>query len=284
MNHLQRAARFKELHYRPGIFVVANAWDGASARLLENMGFEALATTSAGMAFAIGKPDNPAQVCLEDALKNAQQILDNSSLPVSADLMNGFGDHPEDCALTIKLAAATGLSGASIEDATGRSQPSIYDFKLSVERVKAAVKAVRALNKPFMLTARAENYLHGNPDLNDTIDRLVAYAEAGADVLFAPGIRTLEELETLVKAVNPKPVNVLFSLEQNNYGIKQLEDIGVKRISLGSGLFRVAYAYLQETASQFLPREKQAGFVPTVQHAEYNELFTKEINIKSGIS
>jgi len=282
MNHLQRAARFKELHYRPGIFVLANAWDGASARLLENMGFDAIATTSAGMAFSIGKPDNPAKVNREDALRNAQQILDNTSIPVSADLMNGFGDSPEDCAVTIKLAAATGLSGASIEDASGGAQNPIYDFKLSVERVKAAVKAVRALNKPFMLTARAENYLHGRADLKDTIDRLVAYAEVGADVLFAPGIRSLEEIETLVKAVNPKPVNVLLSLEQNSYGLQQLEEIGVKRISLGSGLFRVAYAYLQETASQFLPRDRQAGFVPTLQHGEYNELFAKEVNAKTS--
>jgi 2-methylisocitrate lyase-like PEP mutase family enzyme len=277
MNHLQRAARFKELHYRPGIFVSANAWDGASARLLEKMGFDAIATTSAGMAFGLGKPDKATEISREDALKNAQLILENTNLPVSADLMNGFGDSPEECAITIKLAAATGLSGASIEDASGKPSQPIYDFELSVERIKAAVKAVRVLNKPFMLTARAENFLNGNFDLKDTIDRLVAYAEAGADVLFAPGIKTLEDIETVVKALQPKPINVLLNMEQQVYGLKQLEAIGVKRVSLGSGLFRLAYGYLQEAASHYLPKDKQAGFAPVVQHGEYNALLSQEI-------
>jgi len=278
MNHLQRAARFKELHYRPGIFVSANAWDAASARLLEKMGFESIATSSAAMAFALGKPDNPFEVSREDALKNAQLILEHTNLPVSADLMNGFGDSPEDCATTIKLAAATGLSGASIEDASGKPGMPIYDFRHSVERIKAAVNAVRVLNKPFMLTARAENFLNGISDLKDTIERLVAYAEAGADVLFAPGIRTLEDIETIVKALRPKPVNVLLNMEQHVYGLEQLEAIGVKRVSLGSGLFRLAYGYFQEAASHYLPKDKQAGFAPVVQHKEYNALLSERVN------
>lgn len=275
MNHLQRAARFKELHYRPGIFVVANAWDGASASLLENMGFEAIATTSAGMAFGLGKTDNPDQRLREDAFKNAQQVLDNTTLPVSADLMNGFGDQPEDCAITIKLAASVGLSGASIEDATGRKEDPIYAFGLAVERIKAAVAAVRALNRPFMLTARAENFINGRQDLKDTIERLVAYAEAGADVLYAPGLRSLEEISAIVEAVSPKPVNVLFSLDQSDYDMKDLEAAGVKRVSLGSGLFRAAYRALQEVALPFVPAEKQVQgtYHPISSFGEFNDLF-----------
>lgn len=275
MNHLQRAARFKELHYRPGLFVSANAWDAGSARLMEHMGFEAIATTSAGMAFGLAKPDQPGEVSREDAFKNAGQILDSTSLPVSADLMNGFGDYPEDCAITIKLAASAGLSGASIEDATGKADDPIYAFKYAVERVKAAVNAVKALNRPFILTARAENFLNGRQDLNDTIERLIAFAEAGADVLFAPGLSALEDITAVVKAVQPKPVNVLLSLDQSAYGLKELEAVGVKRVSLGSGLFRAAYGAMQDMASSFLPAEKQPLFNAVKTHGDFNQLFER---------
>jgi len=275
MNHLQQAARFKELHYRPGIFVSANAWDAGSARLLEHMGFEAIATTSAGMAFGLGRADKPGQVTREDAFKNAQQILDNTSLPVSADLMNGFGDQPEDCAVTIKLAAAAGLAGASIEDATGREADPIYAFNFAVERIKAAVAAVKALNRPFMLTARAENFINDRPDLKDTIERLVAFAAAGADVLFAPGLRTLDEITEVVRAVQPKPVNVLLSMDQPPYGLQELEAAGVKRVSLGSGLFRAAYGYLQDAATAYLPAGKQTDATPVKSHAEFNRLLDR---------
>lgn len=276
MNHLQRAARFKELHYRPGLFIAANAWDAGSAKLLEHMGFEALATTSAGMAFRLARPDNARKVSSEDAFKNALEILDNTSLPVSADLMNGFGDSPEDCAITIKLAASTGLAGASIEDATGRRADPIYDFALAVERIKAAVNAVKALDRPFMLTARSENFLNGRPDLKDTIDRLVAFADAGADVLFAPGLRSLEDIAAVVKAVHPKPVSVMLGLDQSAYGLNELETVGVKRVSLGSGLFKAAYAALQDSASAYLPTEAKANFKVVKEHSDYNQLFDRE--------
>src|SRR5580692_9285763 len=186
-NPLQnRAEIFKNLHQRTGIFVVPNPWDAGSAKVLESLGFEALATTSAGLAFSLGKPDGSAVVTREEALANARTIVDATGLPVSADLENGYGDEPRICAETILLAAGVGLAGASIEDATGDPANPIYPFELAVERVKAAVGAARSLDVPFALTARAENFLHGRPDLGDTIRRLVAFAEAGADVLFAP--------------------------------------------------------------------------------------------------
>lgn len=273
MNHLEKAARFKALHFRPGTFVMANAWDAGSAKLLEMIGFDALATTSAGMAFSKAKPDIAGIVSRSETLHNAQEILDCTSLPVSGDFFNGFADSPKDCAETYRLAASIGLSGASIEDATGNTRQPIYDLHLAVERVRAAVAAIKTFNQPFMLTARAENYLHGQPNLHDTIDRLRAYGEAGADVLFAPGLRTLDEIETLVKAVSPKPVNVLLNMEQQPFALKALEDIGVKRVSLGSGLFRLTYGYLQQMARDYLPRDKQDRFAPLIQYQEFNELF-----------
>jgi len=239
-----RAEKFKALHQRAGIFIAPNPWDAGSARILEAFGFEALATTSAGLAFSLGKPDGHASITREQTLQNAKDIVEAVSLPVSADMENGYADDPEKCAEIILLASEAGLAGGSIEDATGRPDDPIYPFELAVERVKAAIKAARSLQRPFTLTARAENLIHGRPDLPDTIKRLQAFAEAGADVLFAPGLKTVEEIETVVKAVAPVPVNIVMGLSGGNFTITMLEDLGVKRISLGSSLIRAAYGGL----------------------------------------
>lgn len=278
MNHLQRAASFKALHYRPGIFVVPNPWDSGSAKFLENLGFEALATTSAGLAYTLGKADGMTQVTREETLKNARAILDATQLPVSADLENCFGDDPETCAITIKLAAHTGLSGGSIEDASGRSEAPIYPFELAVSRVRAAVSAVRSLNQPFMLTARAENYLHGRPDLEDTINRLVAFAKEGADVLYAPGVKSLADIEKIVRAVQPKPVNVLMGFPDVDYQLSDLEAIGVKRVSVGSSLARAAYGGLHKAAQEILEQGKFTYAKETEPYMDLNALFNKNTN------
>ena len=249
-SHADKAAAFKALHERPGIFVVPNPWDAGSAKILESLGFEAIATTSAGLAFSLAKPDGLAVVSREETLTNVQVILHATNLPVSADLENGYGDDPETCAETILLAARTGLCGGSIEDATSRPDDPIYSFELSVRRVQAAVKAARSLSIPFTLTARAENLIHGRPDLADTIRRLQAYAEAGADVLFAPGLTTAEEVSAVVRAVSPKPVNVVMGLNKATFSLKDLAALGVKRVSLGSSLARAAYGAFIEAAQE----------------------------------
>ncbi|HVS57037.1 MAG TPA: isocitrate lyase/phosphoenolpyruvate mutase family protein, partial [Casimicrobiaceae bacterium] len=185
-----RAEAFRALHDRSGIFAIPNPWDAGSATILAKLGFEALATTSAGFAFSVGRPDAEGAIGRQETLANARAIVDATLLPVSADLENGFGDDPDTCAETILRAAAVGLVGGSIEDATGRARDPIYAYDLSIRRVQAAVKAARTLPYPFVLTARAENLINGRPDLQDTIRRLAAFAEAGADVLYAPGLKT----------------------------------------------------------------------------------------------
>src|SRR5215475_1019465 len=195
-----RAEKFSRLHTRPGIFAIPNPWDAGSARILATLGFEALATTSAGFAFSLGRPDAEGAISREETLANARTIVDATDLPVSADLENGFGDDPAACAETIAHAAETGLVGGSIEDATGRSSDPIYPFALAVERVAAAVQAARGLPFPFVLTARAENFLYGRPDLADTLRRLQAFEKAGADVLFAPGLPDLHAVRTVCAA------------------------------------------------------------------------------------
>jgi len=241
-DQLSRARIFRALHEREGIFVAPNPWDAGSAKMLAALGFEALATTSAGLAFSLGKPDGQGRLTQSETIKNVADIAAAVTLPVSADLENGYGDQPQTCADTVLLAAQAGAVGGSIEDATGRDDDPIYPFYLSVERVKAAAKAAHALSFPFTLTARAENLIHGRPDLDDTIRRLKAYAEAGADVLFAPGLKTREEIEAVVKAVAPKPVNVVMGLNSATFTLDDLQTLGVKRVSLGSTLARAAYS------------------------------------------
>ncbi|WEJ71021.1 isocitrate lyase/phosphoenolpyruvate mutase family protein [Pseudomonas sp. PSE14] len=237
----QRGEAFRALHQRDGLFVLPNPWDAGSAKMLAHLGFEALASTSAGLAFSLGRPDAEGAVSREEALANARAIIEATPLPVAADLENGYGDEPEDCAETIRLAAAYGLVGGSIEDATGRPDAPIYPLELAVERVSAAVQAARALPFPFTLAARAENLLHGRNDLDDTIRRLVAFAEAGADVLYAPGLKTREEIAAVVSAVKPRPVNVLVGSPALQVNLEELAELGVKRVSVGSNLARVAF-------------------------------------------
>ncbi|WP_371230249.1 oxaloacetate decarboxylase [Pseudomonas sp. QE6] len=237
----QRGEAFRALHQRDGLLVLPNPWDAGSAKMLAQLGFEALASTSAGLAFSLGRPDAEGAVSREEALANARAIIDATPLPVAADLENGYGDAPEDCAETIRLAAACGLVGGSIEDASGRSDAPIYPLELAVERVSAAVQAARALPFPFTLAARAENLLHGRNDLDDTIRRLVAFAEAGADVLYAPGLKTREEIAAVVSAVTPRPVNVLVGSPALQVSLEELAELGVKRVSVGSNLARVAF-------------------------------------------
>jgi len=235
---------FRALHEREGAFVIPNPWDPGSAHLLARLGFEALATTSAGFAFSQGKQDY--NVDRNAMIAHVGAIAASTDLPVSGDLENGFGDEPEAAAETIRLAAAAGLAGGSIEDATKREDEPIYPFDLAVERVSAAVEAARTLPFPFMLTARAENYLHGRADLDDTIRRLQAFEKAGADVLYAPGLARLEDVAAVVRAVN-RPVNVLATAD---FDQAALAELGVKRISVGSALARAAYGGFLRAAEE----------------------------------
>jgi 2-methylisocitrate lyase-like PEP mutase family enzyme len=268
-----RAELFKTLHQRTGIFVVPNPWDAGSARLLASIGFEALATTSGGFAFSLGKPDGEGAVSRKEALENASAIVSATSLPVSGDLENGYGDDPETCAETIVLAAKAGLVGGSIEDASGNPKNPIYPFDLSVERIKAAVKAAGSLAFPFILTARAENLIHGNPDLKDTIRRLEAFANAGADVLFAPGLRTREEIDIAVRAVAPRHLNIVMGLNDMDLSLNELSDLGVKRVSLGTSLARAAYGAFYRAGEEILQKGSFVLAAEAMPYARVNSLF-----------
>ena len=235
----EKGALFRALHVQGRPLLVPNPWDAGTARMLAALGFEALATTSAGLAFALGKQDSAGQVTREDALANARAIAGATDLPVSADLENLFADAPEAAAATIPLAAATGLVGCSIEDATGDPARPIYDFELAVARVAAAVAAVRRLPFPFTLTARAENFLHGRKDLADTIRRLQAFEAAGADVVYAPGLGDIESIRTVVRSLK-KPVNAIVSTGNAHLSVAALAAAGVARISVGGALARAA--------------------------------------------
>jgi len=269
----EKAEQLRLLHQREGIFIIPNPWDAGSARMLAALAFEALATTSAGLAFSVGKADGISAVTRDETLANARIIVDATNLPVSADLENGYGIEPAACAETILLAAEAGLVGGSIEDSTGNPDDPIIPFELAVERVKAAVQAARSLPFAFTLTARAENLIHGRPYLDDTIKRLVAYAEAGADVLYAPGLSNISEVEAVVKAVAPKPVNVVMGLGKTSFTLDELERAGVKRVSLGSTLARVAYGSFLRAAAE-MRDSKTFGFTTgTMPYAEINKLF-----------
>jgi 2-methylisocitrate lyase-like PEP mutase family enzyme len=250
----QKAAAFRHLHERAGIFVAPNPWDAGSAKMLSALGFEALATTSAGLAFMLAKPDGEGKITREEALANAQSIAAAVNIPVSGDLENGYGDDPEACAQTVLMAAAAGLVGCSIEDNTGNPNDPIYPFDLTVQRVKAAITAARSLPFHFTLTARAENLIYGRMDMKDTLRRLEAFADAGADVLFAPGLKTREEIETAVRAISPKPLNVVMGLRGPSFSVNELADMGVKRISIGSSLARAAYDGFYNAAKEIFTK------------------------------
>jgi 2-methylisocitrate lyase-like PEP mutase family enzyme len=236
---------FKDLHRRIGAFVIPNPWDAGSARILTALGFEALATTSAGFAYSIGRRDSAAALSREALLENARAIVEATHLPVSADLEDGFGTTPDACAETIAMASAVGLVGGSIEDATGDAASPIFEFGLAVERVTAAAEAARGL--PFVLTARAENFLHGRPDLADTIRRLQAFEAAGAEVLYAPGLPNLEAIRTVCAAVT-RPVNVVMGLAGKAFSVSELQAAGVKRVSVGGSFARAALGALVRAA------------------------------------
>lgn len=248
MNQFEKAQRFRAMH-EGSLFVIPNPWDAGTARLLASLGFGALTTTSAGLAYALGRQDM--SVSREEALRNAADIIAAVDLPVAADLENGYGDAPEEAALTITRAAEVGLVGGSIEDATGRSADPIYDFGHAVERVAAAVEAARTLPFPFTFVARAENFLHGRPDLDDTIRRLQAFEKAGADVLFAPGLPSLEAIRTVCASVS-KPVNVVLGAKNTPYTLNQLAEAGVRRVSTGSSFARAALTGLRDAALELL--------------------------------
>ena len=265
-----RAQAFKALHERDKAFVIPNPWDAGSAKMLASLGFQALATTSAGYAFSSARPDGG--LSLDDTLANVRAIVAASDLPVAVDLENGFADDPAACAQSILRAAEAGAVGGSIEDATGRDDAPIYCFEHAVARIEAAVSAARSLPFDFTLTARAENFLHGNPDLADTIHRLQAFSEAGADVLYAPGLRSAEEVLAVVRAVAPKPVNVLMS-GGLKLTVAQLNDMGVRRISVGSALALAAYGEFFRAAREI----KEAGTfgftARSMPYAQANQLF-----------
>ncbi|MCW2294081.1 2-methylisocitrate lyase-like PEP mutase family enzyme [Pseudomonas sp. BIGb0408] len=265
--------RFSQLHRQDGLLVLPNPWDAGSAKMLASLGFQALATTSAGLAFSLGRRDAEGAISRDEALANARDIVAATALPVAADLENGYGDSPQDCAETLRLAAAVGLVGGSIEDATGRADAPIYAFELAVERIHAAVAAARSLGFAFTLTARAENYLHGRADLDDTIRRLVAYAEAGADVLYAPGLTSREEISAVVQAVAPRPVNVLVGSPSLNLSLDELAELGVKRVSLGSNLARVAYGAFLQAATGLADGGDLRGAQQAVSFDRINDLF-----------
>jgi len=242
-----KAVRFRALHEGPGAFVIPNPWDAGSARLLAGLGYPALATSSGASAGSLGRRDG--QVSREEALAHARAIALATDVPVAADLENGFGDAPEAAAETILLAAEAGLVGGSIEDATGDTGRPLYDFDHAVERVAAAVQAARTLPFPFTLTARAENFLHGNPDLEDTIRRLQAFERAGADVLFAPGLPDLDSVREVCASVS-KPVNFMAGIRGRSFTVTELEAAGVRRISLATSLYRAAMTGLVEAARE----------------------------------
>lgn len=238
---------FRALHQRDSAFIIPNPWDVGTARLLAHLGFEALATTSAGYAFSIGQPDNT--VGRDRMIAHVRDMAAATDLPVSADLENGFGDDPETAAETIRLGAAAGLVGGSIEDSSARRDDPIYELERAAERVRAAAELAHSLPFPFTLTARAENYLFGRRDLNDTIKRLQAYQEAGADVLYAPGLTSKEDIAAVVSSLD-RPVNVLMGLAGVRLNLAELSEIGVKRISVGSVLSRVALSAFIRAAEE----------------------------------
>ncbi len=252
-----KAAAFRELHARARPFLIPNPWDRGSALILESMGFEALATTSLGLANMLGQTG----VTLRQVLDNCREICEATRLPVNADLENGFADEPREAAKAIRLACEHGAVGGSIEDSTGNAQKPIYDFNLALERVHAAVEVARSLPVPFMLTARAENFLHGRKDMDDTIRRLQAFEAAGADVLYAPGLHSLAEIRTVTSALK-KPFNLVMGFADPSITLDQLGDAGVRRVSIGGGLNRVALKAFVDAARQM--REGKFGFITTM--------------------
>jgi len=281
MNDKQLSAieRFRALH-ESGCFVLPNPWDVGSAIYLEHLGFKALATTSAGFAFSQGLPDGPAFVSRDLMLKHFREIAAATSLPVNADFQNGYADEPEDVAENVKLCVATGIAGLSIEDNSGRSDKPLYDFDLAVARIKAARAAIDAAfgtQASCLLTARCEAWLVNDPNpLRTSLDRLVAFADAGADCLYAPGVSKPDEIAAIVKAVAPKPINVLVSTNNCNLTVSQLGDLGVRRISVGGALARAAWAGFIDSAKEIQESGSFSSFAEATPFGELNDLFLNQ--------
>ena len=264
-----KALTFAALHVREGAFIIPNPWDIGTARLLAAMGFEALATTSAGYAFSAGRPDNV--VTRDETIAHVAVIASATDLPVSADLENGFGDDPVSAAETIRLAASAGAVGGSIEDASGRTNGKPYDIGLAADRIHAAAEAAHALPFRFQLTARAENFLVGRPDLPDTIKRLQAYQEAGADVLYAPGLQSADDIAAVVRAVD-RPVNVVMGLAGAQLSLATLSAVGVKRVSIGSALARAAFGAVLRAGTEMRERGTFEFARDAVSYADINRM------------
>jgi len=269
-SQLEKAQLFKSMHERNALFVLPNPWDVGSARMLAGLGFKALATTSAGFAFSQGKLDSIGMMQRDEVMQHAQDIVQATDLPVSADLENGYGDAPEDVQRTIFAAAKAGLVGCTIEDTTGIKDKPIYDKAFAIERIAAAVEAVATLDIPFTLTARAENYLHGRPDLDDTIARLQGYEEVGADVLYAPGLPDINIIKSVCDSVT-KPVNVVAGIALRGVSTAQLEQCGVTRVSVGSSLARTAIGSMLNASKAIL---EQGTFDAFESAASFNDIET----------
>lgn len=268
----EKGVRFRKLHEGPGSFIIPNPWDIASARILAGLGFEALATSSAAAASAVGKKDHA--LTREESLDHCRLIVSAVDLPVSADLGKGFGDKPEVVAETVRLAAEAGLVGCTIEDSTGDPAHPLYDFELAVERIAAGAEAARALPFPFMLTARAHNFLYPSPNLDETIRRLQAYEKAGASVLFAPGLPNLAEIETVCASIS-KPFNFMVGIKGKSFSVAELAGVGVRRISLATSLYRAAMTGFLDAVREV----KEQGQFTFLDHA----VATSDLNQIMGI-
>jgi 2-methylisocitrate lyase-like PEP mutase family enzyme len=267
---VEKAETFRALHHRNHAFIIPNPWDVGTARLLETLGFEALATTSAGFAFSIGRPDGA--VGRERMLAHAAEIVAATALPVSADLENCYTDNPDGAADTVRLAAKAGLAGCSIEDVSEGRGKAPYDLSLAAERVRAAAEAAHSMPFPFTLTARAENFIVGRPDLRDTIARLQAFQEGGADVLYAPGLKTREEIVAVVRSVD-RPVNVIMGLQGVQLHLDELSEMGVKRISVGSALSRAALSTFYRAALEMKEHKTFTFAEDALKVRELNAMF-----------
>jgi 2-methylisocitrate lyase-like PEP mutase family enzyme len=271
MTQADKGRIFRALHQRAKAFIIPNPWDAGTARLLAHLGFEALATTSAGYAFSMGQRDNT--IDRSEMMAHVSRIAAATDLPVSADLENGFGDAPEAASESIWLAAAAGAVGGSIEDMSRQPGHPIYDCEFAAERVRAAAEAAHALPFPFTLTARAENYLAGRPDLKDTINRLQAYQMAGADVLYAPGLTSKEDIMTIVKSLD-RPINVVMGLQGVQLNLAKLSEIGVRRVSVGSALSRAALGAFLRAGQEMAEHGSFTFAEEAVSYRDLSAIFT----------
>jgi 2-methylisocitrate lyase-like PEP mutase family enzyme len=269
----EKSAAFVALHQEPSCFLIPNPWDKGSAILLESMGFKALASTGAGYAFTLGKAD--LAIGAKDMLGYFKDICDVTDVPVSADMQNGFGDTPESVALTIIEAAKVGLVGGSIEDASGNTRDAIYDIGQAKERIAAAAQASKGLDFKFMLTARCENYLYGNPSISDTIKRLQAYQEAGADVLYAPGIQTVEDIKAVLSSID-RPMNLLMGFPSSQLTVTEVAALGVRRISIGGSMARAAMGALKRAGAEMLEHGTFSDAKEALTGKDLNSLFASK--------